>query len=219
MNANTTKTLQIPLIENLNKSDFGTFRKQMELYGEKSVADCVNWKDKYPYKPQCTFTVAHSHDSFAVIFSVRGFDLRAWELEDNGSVWEDSCCEFFVSNPESGIYHNFEINCIGTLLGAYGKDRHGRTRISEEQLETVVRFSSTEKKRHDEKDEIFTWETAMIIPKTLFGFEGVTGKLRANFYKCGDKTAHPHFLSWAPIATDSPDFHRPEFFGEISFLK
>ena len=39
--------------------------------------------------------------------------------------------------------------------------------------------------------------------------------IRANFYKCGDKTAHPHYLSWSPIDTPKPDFHRPEFFGEL----
>ena len=30
-----------------------------------------------------------------------------------------------------------------------------------------------------------------------------------------DKTAHPHYLSWSPIGTEKPDFHRPEFFGEL----
>ena len=35
----------------------------------------------------------------------------------------------------------------------------------------------------------------------------------ANLYKCGDKTAHPHFLSWAPIQEVEPAFHRPQFFG------
>jgi hypothetical protein len=41
--------------------------------------------------------------------------------------------------------------------------------------------------------------------------------LRANFYKCGDGTSVPHYLSWNQVITETPDFHRPEFFGEISF--
>ena len=45
--------------------------------------------------------------------------------------------------------------------------------------------------------------------------ENLPHSLRANFYKCGDKTAHPHYLSWSPIHTEKPDFHRPEFFGEL----
>ena len=42
------------------------------------------------------------------------------------------------------------------------------------------------------------------------------GKLiRANFYKCGDDTAYPHYGMWRPFQSDKPDFHRPEEFGEI----
>ena len=40
-------------------------------------------------------------------------------------------------------------------------------------------------------------------------------KLLGNFYKCGDATLLPHYLSWSQIDTEQPDFHRPEFFGEL----
>jgi len=40
---------------------------------------------------------------------------------------------------------------------------------------------------------------------------------KANFFKCGDDTQQPHFLSWQPIDTPRPDFHRPEFFGFLQF--
>ena len=43
------------------------------------------------------------------------------------------------------------------------------------------------------------------------------GQLNANFYKCGNKTPHKHYLSWAPIDLDSPNFHCPEYFGVIQF--
>ena len=38
-----------------------------------------------------------------------------------------------------------------------------------------------------------------------------------NLYKCGDNLSHPHFLSWQPIDTPQPDFHRPEFFAAGKF--
>ena len=38
---------------------------------------------------------------------------------------------------------------------------------------------------------------------------------RGNCYKCGDRTEHPHFLAWNPVHTPTPDFHRPEFLGEM----
>jgi hypothetical protein len=40
---------------------------------------------------------------------------------------------------------------------------------------------------------------------------------RANFYKCGDKTSHPHWLAWAPVRSARPDFHVPGSFGEVKF--
>ena len=44
-------------------------------------------------------------------------------------------------------------------------------------------------------------------------------KVRGNFYKCASATSEPHYLSWNPILTDKPDFHRPDFFGDIYFAR
>ena len=43
------------------------------------------------------------------------------------------------------------------------------------------------------------------------------GIMRGNFYKCGDLTQREHYLSWNRVACAEPDFHRPEFFGELEF--
>ena len=62
-----------------------------------------------------------------------------------------------------------------------------------------------------------SWTMYLEIPKQAMGFadhESLAGqRVRANFYKCGDETPEPHFLSWNPIDTPKPDFHLPEFFG------
>ena len=42
-------------------------------------------------------------------------------------------------------------------------------------------------------------------------------EMRANFYKCGDKTVTPHYLAWNPIHTPAPAFHRPQDFGRLIF--
>ncbi len=63
---------------------------------------------------------------------------------------------------------------------------------------------------------------AFFIPLSVF--EKTTGlqstKLsgqtwRANLYKCGDKTSHPHWASWQPLT--ETNFHLPECFGKITF--
>lgn len=61
------------------------------------------------------------------------------------------------------------------------------------------------------------WSVAMCIPFRLIGVDpdNLPSSLKANFYKCADKAAHPHFLSWNPIPVPSPDFHRPEHFGTL----
>ena len=38
---------------------------------------------------------------------------------------------------------------------------------------------------------------------------------RANVYKCGDKTSHPHWQSWVPLR--AVNFHVPDEFGKIVF--
>ena len=43
------------------------------------------------------------------------------------------------------------------------------------------------------------------------------GLMRGNFYKCGDLTQQEHYLAWNRVACAEPDFHRPEFFGELVF--
>ena len=65
------------------------------------------------------------------------------------------------------------------------------------------------------------WEVYYSIPLSFlrlflpeFAFAGI---LRANVYKCGDLTAHEHYLSWNPVSSPSPDFHRPQDFGLMRF--
>src|SRR5690606_40116367 len=60
------------------------------------------------------------------------------------------------------------------------------------------------------------WSSVLIIPRTLFGDVALEGEtFHANFYKCGDGLPQPHFISWNRIDYPNPNFHLPEFFGEI----
>ena len=65
------------------------------------------------------------------------------------------------------------------------------------------------------------WTLEIEIPaKALWhsGIESFAGlSSRANFYKCGDGLTVPHYITWAPIDTPRPDYHRPEFFAPVTF--
>lgn len=178
---------------------------------------CVNWPE-YPYAPKASFRIAHSDESLAVMFEVEEEHVRAVTIEDNGPVWEDSCVEFFVAEPEGGGYFNFEVNCIGTLLAARRRSRADACHFDAGRLRRVRRIASLPHASIDSLGAGQRWWMVEVIPFELLGLSWAPRRLRANFYKCGDKCGRPHFLSWAPVCTPQPDFHRPEFFGEVVLL-
>ncbi len=65
------------------------------------------------------------------------------------------------------------------------------------------------------------WEVELMIPDTLiqavYGHDHMTtsGRIKGNFYKCGDETHTAHYGCWNPIENEYPAFHKPEFFGEL----
>jgi len=156
-----------------------------------------------------------------------GICVKMWSYEDNPvsihnqnneDVYQDSCLEFFFNAfpGESDVYLNFEVNHLGTMLVQYGTNRGDR------------RFASTLKVTYP-KVTTFNgvdalgdfWGIEYMIPLELldviYGKSDVLAEqfIRAALYKCGDKTGRPHFGSWQVIAIENPDFHRPEFFGEL----
>ena len=208
----TRKSLSVPLID-LENQDLDT---ALELSGARFDVDCVNWPEAFPYAPLCGGRVARTRDALVVDFRVSGLDLRARNTADNGRQWEDSCVEVFIQDPDGDPYYNFEINALGKVLACSGPERHNRTPRPAEEMEQILRFTQMEGGPL-EQEGIHTWRVGVVIPFRLLGIdlERLPRSIRANFYKCGDKTAHPHFLSWSPVETLRPDFHRPEFFGEL----
>lgn len=180
----------------------------------------VNWKE-YPYHPDVSFRIAHTDDAILLHYKVTEDSVRARYGEDNGSVWTDSCVEFFSIPGGDGIYYNLECNCIGTILLAAGSERNHREAAPLEITGKVKRWASLGKETFEEKIGECTWEVALLIPYHAFFKHTIThldGKsIHANFYKCGDELQKPHFLSWNPIIIENPDFHRPDFFGTLEF--
>ncbi len=181
---------------------------------------CCNWPDEFPYTPDIRFRIAHTGDTILLNFRCREEYVRAEAPGDNGPVWEDSCVEFFLS-PGGQRYYNFECNCGATLLCANGDGRTDRCHCDPELLKSVKRHSSITENRFATRKAPEEWEISLAIPVSVLFNDNITDlsgmDFTANFYKCGDMLPVPHFLSWAPIKVDSPDFHRPEFFGKLHF--
>lgn len=181
---------------------------------------CVNWKE-YAYKPEVTFGISYNDQGVLLHFKVREESVRAKYGEDNGAVWTDSCVEFFSIPAQDGVYYNIECNCIGTVLVGAGPVRNGREHASHEVTKLIKRWSSLGTTPFDERIGETEWEVALVIPYAVFFKHQLTSlagnTIKANFYKCGDELQTPHFLSWNPIGIEKPDFHRPDFFGDLIF--
>ena len=198
------KSLEVPFVSGF--ADIDKFAK--------APVCIVDWPDEYPYCPDVTAFLGHTEDRLLIRFEVTEDNVKAVTTEPNGPVWEDSCCEFFVKTPGSDFYYNFETNCIGTGLAARRRSRSEFEHFGPEKMARIVRRSSLPCIPTDSKERS-SWSLELEIPFDMIGCEGCPERLLANIYKCGDKTARPHFLSWNRVSTESPDFHRPEFFGEL----
>lgn len=216
--AHERKHTTAPFVENIealsDQEIVALLREQMEPHAVASV----NWSD-YPYAPKVTFRIAHSQKALAIMFEVEEENVRAVTLDSNGPVWEDSCVEFFVKNPTGEGYFNFEINCIGTVLAASRRTRTDANMFSEEKIAQVRRIGSLPHEPIDLLGGVHKWWMVEVIPFELLGLEEAPAQMEANFYKCGDKCAQPHFLSWSPIALPEPNFHCPDFFGVVEFAR
>ena len=189
---------------------------------EPQKIEILNWAGQYGYKPEVSFLAWHTGDVLHLKFEVREETVRAEEGVDGNLVYMDSCVEFFFQpDPADPHYYNFEFNAAGTLYLAYRTSRFDPELAPAEVLASVKKHPSLGKKTFAERSDVPVWTLEAEIPvsalwhhsyKTWAGIEG-----RANFYKCGDGLKTPHFVTWAPITTPSPDYHRPEFFVPISF--
>jgi hypothetical protein len=165
---------------------------------------------------------AWKESSLILKFIVEESEIRALAAGNNEAVWEDSCVELFISHPDESCYYNFEFNCIGTCLLAYGPGRENREFAPDSVIEKIERHSSLGRIPFANKPFSGSWELEITIPPealfrhTIRAFQPSIWK--ANFYKCGDKLTYPHFLSWKRINSPDPDFHRPEFFGNIQLI-
>ena len=200
----------IPGIESLSDQTLHQTLASLESNGISNI----NWNE-YPYAPSVSFRMAHSDIAIAILFEVTEDHVKAVAMEDNGPVWQDSCVEFFVMGADGKHYTKFEMNCIGTLLAARRTSRHDPAHFTPEQFAPVRRITSLPHEPVDLKASGQSWWAIEVIPFETFGHCEKPDSLRANIYKCGDNCDQPHYLSWSPIGLPNPDFHCPEFFGEI----
>lgn len=215
----TIKTLHVPYIPELDNLDYDNIIHRLEENGERRTIESLNWAALFPYHPLTTFNIAHSGKYIYIDFFVRCNYLRAVNYENNSPVSQDSCVEFFISPKSDNHYWNFEFNCIGTINASHRSERNNPTRLNDNELTQVIRYPSCGTRPFQELEGLFTWNLLIAVPMSLIGIEYNNSPIETmgNFYKCASGSSQPHYLSWNPINTEKPDFHRPDFFGKIIF--
>ena len=172
-------------------------------------------------KPGVWFTIAYSDDSILLKYFVQESALRVSYTKDNSPVHMDSCVEFFISFDNNGEYYNLEFNCIGTCSFGFGKSKSNREYIPGEVTSRIRRQALIES-NVDGGIPVIRWELTLVIPFEVFIFHEIHSlkgiQCRANLYKCGDALPEPHFLSWQKVVAEEPNFHLPEFFGNMQFV-
>ena len=183
-----------------------------------------NWSDvpKLPidnilWEPDCGIRAFARlcYDEEAIYVSLRAAEaeIRAEYTAPLSPVHRDSCLEFFFMPENGDRYFNFEVNPNGCMHIGFGHNRADRV--------ILTRRDDTEFFRIQPERTSGGWAVSYRIPllflRLFYPDFAFSGSLRANVYKCGDDTAHPHYLSWNPVTSLQQDFHRLEDFGIMNF--
>jgi len=177
------------------------------------------------FKPITYVKMLYDDQNIYVIFIVQDRFVRCVTNEINGPVWEDACVEFFFSPdmtaPEK--YFNLEVTGGGTPLLCYNTYPRELIYLDTTDIKEIEIAHSLPELILNEIADSVTWTVEYKVPLTLLEkyakiSRPVPGVIwMVNFYKTASSTSNPHYFSWAKIINPVPDFHLPQFFGELKF--
>lgn len=176
-------------------------------YANIASVDKINWQE-FKRAPKTTAKLLYNDYGIYVYMETDEKPLLARFSAQNDRVCQDSCMEFFVRPNENNLkYMNFEFNPFGTMFLAIRTSRFDPVNPERDKKYFNVKSYVDDK----------TWVLQFCVPFEFIdeAFGGHTKKMYGNFYKCGNDTVEKHYLSYYPIKTQKPDYHRPDFFGEF----
>ena len=178
------------------------------------------------FTPVVEARMAYDKENVYVIFRVQDRYVRSVVQEYNGNVSGDSCVEFFFAPDPSRplCYFNLEVNAGGTPLIFYiTKPMSGLTKLLPEEISQIEIAHSLPRVVFPEIEEPVTWTVECRIPYSILekytpvAKPGPGIQWKANFYKTGSRTSSPNYLTWSPVEFERPNFHLPQYFGNIDF--
>ncbi|MBQ4264467.1 MAG: carbohydrate-binding family 9-like protein [Clostridia bacterium] len=194
------------------------------MYTVKKVSE-VNWDAieavelvHQPWLAPCEIgakaQLCHDGENLYVRMTAKEKNIRATLTGPLDQVCNDSCLEFFLApKADDHRYFNFEWNKLCNAYVGFGGERKTRARQilkSPKDIFAPVSFDTAD-----------GWGIEYRIPAKFIqmyvpGF-ALKGEAACNFYKCGDETETVHYLAWAPLTSEKPDYHRRQDFGTLVF--
>lgn len=180
-----------------------------------------SWNGAVAHPEQATTAVTlWNEDYFHILFDCRFATLNVApnpDLTTDQPIYERDCAEFFAATDPDDLqnYKEFEWSPAGEWFDARIHNPNGRIKV-EVAWNTgmpVLAGIDREKKR---------WWVSAAIPIRHLAVPRAGGRWRANFYRIegpprqGPKRIH---LAWSPTMTDQPNFHVPQRFGWLEFVK
>ena len=172
--------------------------------------DLPHWGTETDIRAQAR--VCYDKDALWIKMEAEEAHIRSEEEGLLGNPCRDSCLEFFFSPIDGDLrYFNIEFSPTGCMYLGFGGD-FGLMRLirNEKIFSPLIERTAA------------GWEITYSIPYTFIRqffpeFAAEPGRnIRANFYKCGDRTVNKHYLAWNPITGDK-GFHQPKFFAPLYF--
>ena len=194
---------------------------------EENAIDVVNWPDRNgSYSPKASFKIMYSDTDLYIRYQVEETEIRSIYGQDSASKpWTDDCMELFIAPVnETAVYYNIEMNCTGHGIVGYGVGKPDRGHFGEDRMKRIRRYSSLGNEAFGDRisSKPVCWNMIIVIPLDLIcqgrSVDSLKGQIvRGNVFKCGDQMQNSHYLTWNPVGTPRPDYHRPEFFGYFEF--
>ena len=158
--------------------------------------------------------LCHDGENLYVRMEAKEEKIRAELTGALDQVCNDSCMEFFFApKMDDARYFNFEWNKLCNAYVGFGAERKTRVRqILKKPNDVFMPKSFNTPDGWAIEYRIPLSFIRMYVPE--FAFEG---EAASNFYKCGDMTEIPHYLAWAPLSSEKPDYHRRWDFGTLAF--
>lgn len=174
--------------------------------------DNQQWVEPLPIKMQAQ--ICYDNKAMYLRMQVVEPNIRAEETGPLGAPYKDSCMEFFFCPTDTdNRYFNFEFNPNLCMVWRLNRGAAGSVRL----IPDMSLLNASANRTDD------GWVLEYQIPHALIQqfypnyLPASGGHIRANVYKCGHETVHPHYHTWNYVDMPKPCFHCPEHFGLMHF--